>query len=85
MSRVLLISLLSGVFACGCANGWPTARHPGPSTARTAQNCVPTTSRIQRSDCGTTAPGAQQSSEDIERTLNNSHPNGGTLGSVSHP
>jgi hypothetical protein len=45
---------------------------------------VPTTSRIGRSDCATTGPGSQNSSEDLERTQN-SHPNGGSLGGLSTP
>jgi hypothetical protein len=86
MSKALLVSLLSVLIVSGCANGWPTARHPGPFSSPTAaaQSCVPTTSRIGRSDCATTGPGSQNSSEDLERTQN-SHPNGGSLGGLSTP
>jgi hypothetical protein len=85
MLRTLLIGLLCGV-VCGCANGWPTARHPGPSTSRaaTALNCTPTTSHIARSDCATNTPGSQNSNEDLERTQN-LHPNGGNLGAIGTP
>jgi hypothetical protein len=85
MLRTLLVGILCGL-VCGCANGWPTARHPGPSTARasTAQNCTPTTSRIARSDCSTAAPGSQNSNEDLERTQN-LHTNAGNLGGMSAP
>jgi len=84
MLRSLLISLLSGLVISGCANGWPSARHPGPSRAHTAQNCVPTTSHISRTDCGTSAPGSQNSGEDLERTRNNSQ-NAGQMGGLSAP
>jgi len=69
MLRALLVSLVVGVVASACANGWPTARHPGPSSshAATARACTPTTSRIARSDCATSDPGSQNSSEDLER------------------
>jgi hypothetical protein len=83
MLRAVLVSLL-GVVVSACANGWPTARHPGPfsSHVSTAQNCVPTTSRISRTDCDTTGPSAQNSREDLERTQG-MHPNAGTLGGLS--
>jgi hypothetical protein len=83
MLRALLVSLVVGVCASACANGWPTARHPGPfsSHAATAQSCVPTTSRISRSDCATTDPSSQNSGEDLERTQG-LHPNAGSLGTM---
>ena len=86
MLRALLAALLSVLTVSGCANGWPTARHPGPFSSPTAstQNCVPTTSRIGRSDCNTTSAGSQNSSEDLERTQS-THPNGGNLGGLSAP
>jgi hypothetical protein len=85
MLRTLLVGLLC-VVVCGCANGWPSARHPGPSSARAtaALDCTPTTSHIARSDCSTSAPGNQNSNEDLERTQN-SHPNGGNLGGLPSP
>ena len=85
MLKTLLVGLLCAI-VCGCANGWPTARHPGPSTTRaaTALNCTPTTSHIARSDCATSGPGSQNSGDDLERTQS-SHPNGGNLGSIGTP
>ena len=86
MLRALLIGLLASMVVSACANGWPTARHPGPSSshAATAQNCVPTTSHIARSDCATSDPGSQNSGDDLER-MQNQRANGGALGSMSTP
>ena len=66
MFRTLLACLTGSLLLAGCANGWPTARHPGPSTVAAA-GCVPTTSKIARHDCTTTSPGGQTSGGDWDR------------------
>ena len=67
MVRTLILGLLLASLLNGCANGWPRARHPLRG-ATVAGRCVPTTSRIDRKDCATTAPGGQQSGADLDRT-----------------
>ena len=66
MLRTLLACLTGSLVLSGCANGWPTARHPAPGTV-VAAGCVPTTSKIARHDCTTTTPGGQTSGSDWDR------------------
>ena len=67
MLRTLLACLVCSLALGGCANGWPTAKHPLKGTP-TAANCVPTTSKIGRNDCVTTTPGSATSGNDADRT-----------------
>ena len=67
MRTTVLACLLLTTALGGCANGWPTAKHPLRGTP-TAANCVPTTSKIGRTDCVTTTPGSATSGNDADRT-----------------
>ena len=62
--RALLTALLS-ILAVGCANGWPSARHPPPVTAK--GTCKTTSSRIVHSDCSTITPASQMSGDELDR------------------
>ena len=65
MLRALLICVALTALAAGCANGWPRV-HNTPNFVHL--NCVPTGSKINRNDCGTTNPGSSTSQNDLDRT-----------------
>lgn len=83
MSRTLILSVLASLMLSGCANGWPTARHPLRSTA-SAKNCVPTSSKIDRADCRTPEAGGAITGEDIDRGGQVPQETG-RLGTFGHP
>lgn len=67
MVRNLLLGLVFASLLGGCANGWPRTRHPLRGST-VAGRCVPTTSRIDRQDCATSAPGLQRTGADMDRS-----------------
>lgn len=66
MPRTLILCALTALLLSGCANGWPSARHPLRGNA-SAKNCVPTSSKIDRADCKTPDAGGAVTGADIDR------------------
>jgi hypothetical protein len=62
-----LLGTLLCIMTAGCANGWPSAHHPKPTSAQAAHGCKTTSSRILHSDCSTMTPASQISGEEFDR------------------
>jgi hypothetical protein len=80
MTKVLLMCAALSVLTSGCANGWPRVRN-APRVAHS--NCLPTGSKIDRNDCGTSAPASQTTSGDMDRAQ--SQQNTGAMNSMARP
>ena len=81
--RAWLVALLCTVGA-GCANGWPSARHPQPASAQAPASCKTTSSRILHSDCSTTTPATRITGDELDREQQ-SHGNGSAIGGIVTP
>lgn len=64
MSRQLVICAAVAALAAGCANGWPRVHHLH-QTANT--DCMPTGSKIARTDCAVSQPTSSESQSDLDR------------------
>jgi hypothetical protein len=62
--RGLVITVLC-ILTGGCANGWPSAHHSQPATAK--GSCKTSASRIVHSDCSTTTPASQMSGDELDQ------------------
>jgi hypothetical protein len=64
MLRVIVICAAASILTVGCANGWPRVHHL--HTVADAA-CLPTASKIPRSDCATSQPNTSTSGGDLDR------------------